>query len=99
MRRRDFIKVVGGSVTWPLTTHAQQARKPPIIGFLGTTSPAAWGQAVAAFDQRLHELVPDAKVFAALVNPKNANAQLQFGDAQKAAQAMGVQLVIANARA
>jgi putative ABC transport system substrate-binding protein len=45
----------------------------------------------------LHELLPNAKVVATLVNPKNANAQMQSGDAQQAAQAMGVQLVFVNA--
>jgi putative ABC transport system substrate-binding protein len=57
MRRRDFIAGIAGSAaTWPLAAHAQQARKLPTIGFLGTTSPAAWGQAVVAFEQRLNEL-------------------------------------------
>jgi putative ABC transport system substrate-binding protein len=45
----------------------------------------------------LHELVPNAKLFAALVNPKNANARMQTNDAQQAAQAMGVQLFSVNA--
>jgi len=45
----------------------------------------------------LHELVPHAKVFAVLVNPKNANAQMQAGDAQLAAQTMGVQLTFVYA--
>ena len=37
MRRRDFIKVVAGSVAvWPLAVRAQQAGKQPTIGFLGS---------------------------------------------------------------
>ncbi|MGA2891473.1 MAG: ABC transporter substrate-binding protein [Xanthobacteraceae bacterium] len=37
----------------------------------------------------LHELVPNAKVFSALVNPENANAQMQTSEAQEAARAGG----------
>ena len=45
----------------------------------------------------LREFVPNAKLFAALVNPKNANAQMQMDDALKTAREMGVQLEVANA--
>ena len=45
----------------------------------------------------LHELVPHAQSFAALVNPENANAQLQLDDATKTAKEIGVQLVVAKA--
>jgi hypothetical protein len=39
MRRREFIKVVGGSrMTWPLASRAQQAAKLPTIGFLGANN-------------------------------------------------------------
>jgi putative tryptophan/tyrosine transport system substrate-binding protein len=40
----------------------------------------------------LHELVPNARVFSALVNPKNANAQLQMGEAEQAARTLGTQI-------
>jgi putative ABC transport system substrate-binding protein len=54
MRRREFLGFVGGAASWPLAAHAQ--RKVPVIGFLGTTSPSAWRQPVAAFEERLGEL-------------------------------------------
>jgi putative ABC transport system substrate-binding protein len=45
----------------------------------------------------LHELVPSARVFSALVNPKNANAEMQITEAQEAARAMALQLVLVKA--
>ena len=57
MRRREFLGVLGSSaVGWPLTVRAQQPAKLPTIGFLGTSTPSAMSQWVAAFVQRLHEL-------------------------------------------
>ncbi len=46
----------------------------------------------------LHELMPDAKVFALLVNPTNpTNASLTTKDLQNAAKALGVELRVVNA--
>jgi putative ABC transport system substrate-binding protein len=42
----------------------------------------------------LHELVPNAVVIGALVNPNNPNAEPQARDLQAAARALGLQLVI-----
>lgn len=54
MRRRDFIRVIGGiAAAWPLAARAQQA-KLPTIGFLGTVKQSAWP--IEAFDKRLREL-------------------------------------------
>ena len=56
MRRREFIKLLGGTVTaWPLAARAQQAGKLPTIGFLGSDA-SAWSPYTAAFVQRLREL-------------------------------------------
>jgi putative tryptophan/tyrosine transport system substrate-binding protein len=56
MKRREFIAGLGGAVAWPLFAQAQQARKLPTIGLLGTGSPSIQGQWWVAFVQRLHEL-------------------------------------------
>jgi len=57
MRRRQFLCIVGGAAgAWPLLARAQQSTKLPTIGFLGTSTPAAWSPWIAAFVQRLREL-------------------------------------------
>jgi putative ABC transport system substrate-binding protein len=45
----------------------------------------------------LHQLVADAKVFAVLLNPKNANVELEKSDTQQAVRALGLHLVLVQA--
>jgi putative ABC transport system substrate-binding protein len=56
MRRRDFIKVIGGSAaaTWPLAARAQQPRT-PVIGVLHGVSAAQWTDRMVGFHRGLAE--------------------------------------------
>src|SRR5262249_32132044 len=57
LKRREVITVLcGAAATWPLAARAQQSRKLPTIGFLGSATSLARSHWVAAFVQRLHEL-------------------------------------------
>ncbi len=53
MRRRDFIKVAGSAVAWPLVARAQQPVM-PVIGFLSSLSQAQ-SQLIAAWRRGLSE--------------------------------------------
>jgi putative ABC transport system substrate-binding protein len=55
MRRRDFIKIVGGATAcWPLGALAQQQM--PVLGFLSAVSPGPFTQRMAAFYRGLGEV-------------------------------------------
>jgi putative tryptophan/tyrosine transport system substrate-binding protein len=54
MRRRDFIKSIGGAAAWPIVARAQQGAI-PVIGLLGSTTPKEWAPLVAEFLKGLSE--------------------------------------------
>ena len=55
MRRRDFIQgITAVSAAWPLVVRAQQSGS-PVIGFLNSASPDAYGSQLNAFREGLRE--------------------------------------------
>jgi putative tryptophan/tyrosine transport system substrate-binding protein len=54
MQRRTFISVVGGAVSWPFTTRAQQ-KAMPVVGYLDLTARGPESPSVAAFRRGLSE--------------------------------------------
>ena len=57
MRRRDFIEVVAGAITWPLASRAQQSERMRRIGVLMNPEPNDDSEvALAAFLRSLREL-------------------------------------------
>ena len=56
MRRREFITLLGGGVAgWPLAARAQQAKKMPVLGFLGSASEARYEATRRAIRSGLNE--------------------------------------------
>ena len=55
MRRRAFIKLLGGAATWPLAVRAQQSSTMRHIGFLGPLSEQTQLQWTTAFLKGLRD--------------------------------------------
>jgi putative ABC transport system substrate-binding protein len=74
VKRREFIKLVGGAAAaWPLATRAQQPAM-PVIGFLHTGSRGAFGHVVEGFRRGLVE--------SDLVEGRNAAVEYRWAENQ-----------------
>jgi putative ABC transport system substrate-binding protein len=75
MRRREFIKLVGGSVAtaWPLAARAQQPAM-PVVGFISSRSQKESTTVVDAFRQGLRDV--------GYVEGQNVAVEYQWADGQ-----------------
>jgi putative tryptophan/tyrosine transport system substrate-binding protein len=75
MRRRDFIKVIGGgAAAWPLVARAQQSAM-PVVGFINAASPTkGYERNVAAFLKGLGE--------AGFVDGQNVSVEYRWAEGQ-----------------
>jgi putative tryptophan/tyrosine transport system substrate-binding protein len=76
MRRREFIKIIGGvtaASTWPLSARAQQPAM-PVVGLLSSGAPNAFAEVTTAFTRALSD--------AGYVAGKNATIEFRWAEGQ-----------------
>ena len=56
LKRRDFIRLVGGAAAWPLAARGQQQVVHPLIGVLSPLSAASAARNIAGFRSGLRDL-------------------------------------------
>ncbi|MGA9431043.1 MAG: hypothetical protein WBV65_16075 [Xanthobacteraceae bacterium] len=62
MRRREFITLLSGAATWPLTAHAQQSDRMRFVGILAGSVKASEQPLIEAFQESMQQLGYGPKV-------------------------------------
>jgi putative ABC transport system substrate-binding protein len=73
MRRRDFVRLLGGAAAWPLVARAQQAAM-PLVGVLSSQSQNSEAAVLAAWRQALND--------GGYVEGHNLTVEYRFADGQ-----------------